>query len=261
VGQIFGSQPEYMARAAAALEATGMFAGIDINMGCPAPKVTKNAGGAALMRNPAQAADIVRAVVAATRLPVSVKIRSGWDADSVNYLELARVCEAEGAAAIALHPRTRAQRFTGSADWDQIAKLKETVTVPVIGSGDIVAPEDAARMIAHTGCDAVMIGRACCGDVWLLGRARARLETGVTPPPPTRLDRIRAAIEQLEIHVKYEGPVRGVREMRRFAAWHIKGMPEAAAIRYKINRADTESLMRDVLLEYEDRIRRDELNS
>jgi nifR3 family TIM-barrel protein len=257
VAQIFGSQPDYMARAAAVLEATGKFAGIDINMGCPAPKVTKNAGGAALMRNPAQAADIVRAAVAATRLPVSVKIRSGWDANSLNYLEIARACEAEGAAAIALHPRTRSQQYSGSADWDHIARLKETVSVPVIGSGDIIAPEDAARMIARTGCDSVMIGRACCGDVWLIGRARAFLETGATPPPPTALDRIRAAMDQLELHVRYEGGERGVREMRRYTAWHIKGMPEAAMIRHAVNRAQTEIEMRDILLVYEGCIRRE----
>ena len=258
IGQIFGAVPDIMARAAAKLEAVEKFAAIDINMGCPAPKVTKGAGGSALMKNPQLAADIVRAVSHAVSLPVTVKLRSGWDEATINFMEVAQRCVDAGAAAVALHPRTRCQRFTGGADWDHIAQLKQALTVPVIGSGDIGAPEDAKAMFEHTGCDAAMIGRACCTDPWLIGRTRRFLETGAAPPPADPQTCIHTALEHLDLHVELEGPERGVREMRRFIAWYIRGMPGASAVRHNINRAPTRDQMHDILVSYKDHVIRAE---
>lgn len=250
IAQIFGADPEIMERAAARLEEKGRFAAIDINMGCPAPKVIKGAGGAALMRDPDLAGRIVRAVAARVRLPVTVKLRSGWDASSINCLELARVCLDNGAAAVALHPRTRAQAFTGAADWSLIRKLAENLSAPVIGSGDITSPEDAARMFAETGCASVMIGRAACADPWLIGRARAFLETGAAPPAPTPRQRIETALLHLDIHIHLAGEKRGIPEMRHFIPWYLKGLPRAAAAREAANRAQSLEQTKEVLLSY-----------
>lgn len=250
IGQIFGGEPEIMADAAAALESTGLFRAIDINMGCPAPKVLKGNGGVALMAHPDRAAEVVRAVAGATRLPVTVKMRLGMDGYTINFLDIARLCVDNGAAALCLHPRTRRQRFTGHSDWEQIAVLKETVSVPVIGSGDIWTPEDAQAMLEQTGCDAVMCGRGAQGEPWLIGRARVLLDTGAAPPPPTPRQRLLTAAAHLDLHVAHIGPERGVPTMRGFLARYIKGLPGAAAARAAVNRAPSLEQTKEILFNY-----------
>ena len=258
IAQIFGGEPDIMAEAAAVLEATRLFRAIDINMGCPAPKVLKGNGGVALMAHPERAAAVVRAVVDRVRLPVTVKLRLGTDHQSMNYLDIARAAVDHGAAALALHPRTRRQRYTGVSDWSCIARLKESVAVPVVGSGDIWTPEDAARMLRETGCDAVMIGRAACAEPWLIGRARALLDTGAAPPPPSARDRILTAVSHLECHVDHIGPERGVPTMRSFIARYLKGLPHATDVRSRVNRAPTVDATKEILLHYLEELERDE---
>jgi tRNA-dihydrouridine synthase B len=258
IGQVFGGEPEVMADAAAVLQETGMFRAIDINMGCPAPKVLKGNGGVALMAHPDRARAVVRAVVNATSLPVTVKMRLGMDDDSINFLDIARMAVDNGAAALCLHPRTRRQRFTGHSDWSQIALLKETVAVPVVGSGDIWTPEDARAMIDQTGCDAVMCGRGAQGEPWLIGRARTLLDTRAAPPPPTPRQRILAAVAQLDCHVRHIGPERGVPTMRGFLGRYIKGLPNAADIRARINRAPTLEDTKEILFNYLSELERSE---
>lgn len=253
--QIFGNVPEIMAEAARILEDMGSFRAIDINMGCPVPKVTKNSGGASLMTKPELAREVVASVVAAVKLPVTVKLRSGWDAASINFVEMAKICEGAGAAAIALHPRTKAQGYSGRADWSHIALLKESVAAPVIGSGDIVTPQDALRMFNETGCDSVMIGRACCGTPWLIKMTEEFIKTGALSPEPSTDERIEIALKHLAQHVKTIGEKRAVPEMRKFIPQYIKGMPGASNVRRLANYAGSEEEMKNILLGYRERLR------
>lgn len=239
VAQIFGGVPEIMAEAAAALEATGRFAAIDINMGCPAPKVLKSNAGAGLMREPELAARIVGAAARAIKIPVTVKMRSGWDSGEINCVELAKRCAGEGAAAAALHPRTRTQGFTGRTDWRLVAEMKERLEIPVIGSGDISSPSDAAARMAETGCDAVMIGRAARGDPGLIGRTLKLLDGGEPGPAPSPIDRISIALRHFARHIEIEGPENGVKSIRGQLSWYLKGIPGAAALRAAINKSET----------------------
>ncbi len=238
VGQIFGSVPEVMAEAARALEASGKFAAIDINMGCPVPKVVKTNAGVGLMREPELAGRIVRAVAGAVRIPVSVKIRAGWDSKEINCIEFGIRSAGEGAAAVALHPRTRTQGYGGVADWSLVMRLKEKLSVPVIGSGDIRMPEDASRRISETGCDAVMIGRASRGDPTLPGRVRRHLSGEGPCPPPSPGDLLTLAALHYERHIAIEGPERGARSLRGHLAFYLKGFHGAADTRKKIFTSD-----------------------
>ena len=188
--QIFGHEPEVMAEAAPmALEYSGADI-LDINMGCPVGKVIRSGDGSALMRDPELAGRVIEAVVKAVNVPVTVKFRKGWDEKSVNCVEFARMAEQSGAAAIAVHGRTRAQQYSGTADWDAIRDVKQAVGIPVIANGDVAEPEDAVRILAHTGADGVMIGRGALGDPWIFERANALMETGVCPPLPPFAERI-----------------------------------------------------------------------
>lgn len=245
--QIFGSNPEYMARAAAIVEERGATI-IDINMGCPTPKIVRNGEGSALMKNPSLAGQIISSVKKAVQLPVTVKIRKGWDANSVNAVEMARVIEGSGAAAITVHGRTREQFYSGEADWDIIRQVREAVKIPVIGNGDIRSGADARRMMEQTGCHGVMIGRASMGNPWIFKEVINFLATGETLPPPTFEERISTALRHLCLLVDLKGEYIGVREMRKHAAWYLKGTRGAAKQRGLLNQAETREQMKKILL-------------
>lgn len=245
--QIFGSNTEYMVRAAAIVEERGASI-IDINMGCPTPKIVRNGEGAALMKNPSLAARIISGVVRAVRVPVTVKIRKGWDQNSVNAVEMARVIEGSGASAITVHGRTREQFYSGEADWDIIRRVREAVNIPVIGNGDIRSGADAFRMMEQTGCHGVMIGRASMGNPWVFKEVAHYLATGETLPPPSFEERILTAQRHLEMLVELKGEYIGVREMRKHAAWYLKGTRGAARQRGLLNQAETMEQMKEILL-------------
>ena len=244
--QIFGSNPAYMAAAAEIAVSRGA-ALLDINMGCPTPKIVRNGEGAALMRDPANAAALVRAVVRRVQVPVTVKMRRGWDENSLNATELARHLEAEGVAGFTLHGRTRAQFFSGKADWASIAELKQAVKVPVIGNGDIWRPEDAALMMAQTGCDGVMIGRAALGNPWIFTRVKRYLSDGLLSPEATAAERLPVALRHLSLLVENKGEKVAVREMRKHAAWYTKGVRNAARAREQVNQAASAAQLAEIL--------------
>ena len=233
--QLFGSDPQAMVQGARLAVEYGA-AMVDINMGCPTPKIVKNGEGSALMKDIPLAAKITKAVVQALDVPVTVKIRKGWDASSVNAVELALALEDAGAAAVAVHGRTRDQFYSGKADWDIIARVKEAVKIPVIGNGDIRSPGDAKRMLDRTNCDAVMIARASMGNPWIFSRTIAFLEEGILLPEPDLQERLDTAMEHLQLVIRFKGEKTGLLEMRKHLAWYTKGFRGAARIREKINK-------------------------
>jgi tRNA-dihydrouridine synthase B len=241
--QLFGSEPGIMAQGAKIAVGKGA-AVVDINMGCPTPKIVKNGEGSALMRDVPLAAEIVKAVVEAVEVPVTVKMRKGWDEDTVNAVELALAVEEAGAAAVAVHGRTRDQFYSGSADWGIIEQVKRAVKVPVVGNGDIRSPEDARRMLDTTGCDAVMIARASMGNPWIFSRTIAYIEEGRIVPDPGWQEKLETAMEHLQLLVRFKGKKRGLLEMRKHLAWYTKGLRGAARLRDRINKIDNlEDLM------------------
>jgi len=244
--QIFGSKAESMAQAARLVEEMGVEI-IDINMGCPTPKIVKNGEGAALMLDLVRSRAIIRAVVDAVKVPVTVKMRTGWDDERINCLELAEIAETEGVSAITLHPRTRMQFFSGKSDWNMIREMKKQLRIPLIGNGDIAKAEDARRMIEETGCDAVMIGRAVMGNPFIIRETIALLENGSTIAPSTWEDRIAMAREHLDLAIAYKGERVAVREMRKHVAWYLRGTRAAAQLRENINRANTREEMLSIL--------------
>ena len=243
--QLFGSEPGYMAEAARQLEDIG-FQFIDINFGCPAPKITGNGEGSAMMKDPAGVAAVVRATAAATRLPVTVKIRSGWDEEHINAPEIARICADNGARAVAVHARTRTQQYAGRADWSVIALVKRVVDVPVFGNGDVRSGADAVRMIEETGCDGVIVGRAAQGNPWIFREIAAAMR-GESCPPPTPRERVETALRHYGLEVGLYGEKRGMLEMRKHIAWYVHGMKGASRFRDRINLMSSASEVEDAL--------------
>ena len=227
--QLFGREPELMAQAAQELESAG-FEFIDLNFGCPAPKITGNGEGSAK----------------ATRLPVTAKIRAGWDETCINAPNVARICESSGAQAIAVHARTRMQQYSGRADWSIIEKVKKSVSVPVLGNGDVRSGADAVNMIAQTGCDGVIVGRAAQGNPWIFAEIRAFL-TGEAYAPPTPRERAEMALRHFDLETRLHGERKGLLEMRKHIAWYVSGLPGAAKFRDSINLLVDADAVKDAL--------------
>lgn len=233
--QIFGSEPEFMGKAAAIMNEYPNEI-LDINMGCPAPKVIKNGDGSALMRNPKLAAEVLSSVVKNSKKPVTLKIRKGWDDDSVNAVEIAKIAEECGISALAIHGRTREQFYSGKADWDIIAQIKQTINIPVIGNGDVFDVEDAVNMLEKTKCDAIMIGRGAQGNPWIFKRINHYMETGEILPEATLEEKITTSIKHMNLAVAEHGEYVAVREMRKHIGWYLKGLKNSAKYRDQINK-------------------------
>ena len=246
--QIFGNSPETMATAAKkALEFNPDF--IDINMGCPAPKVASSGGGALLMKNPLLAADIVKAVVEASTVPVTVKMRSGWDDNNINAVELAKRCEDAGAAAITVHGRTKVQMYAPPVNTDIIKQVKAAVKIPVIGNGDVIDGPSAAKLMEETGCDMVMIGRGALGRPWVFSQINAYLEHEVLLPEPNVTEKMFVMLKHIEKLCEYKGERVGIREARKHAAWYTKGLHGAANYRARIGLINSVEELRQIALE------------
>jgi nifR3 family TIM-barrel protein len=242
--QLFGSDPDYLAQGARLVASHADL--IDLNLGCPVPKVTKGGGGSALLREPERIRRIVACMRAAWDGPLTIKIRSGWDSETLNYLEIGRIAEEEGVDAITLHPRTRSQGFAGLSDWTHLRQLKEALTIPVIGSGDIYTAADGLRMLAETGCDALMIGRGGYGNPWLLTELAARLQ-GEEWQAPTIAERALIAHRHLNLALEILGEKRALGEMRKHLCWYARGLAGAAGFRQTINRAEEIAAMRALI--------------
>jgi len=246
--QIFGSEPEDMAEAAKIAVDHGA-AIIDINMGCPTPKIVKNGEGSALLRTPKLAFEIVKRVADSVNVPVTVKMRKGWDKDHVNVVEMAKGVVEAGAQAITVHGRTRDQFYAGQADWDIIAQVVAEVDVPVFGNGDIFEPQDASRMLEQTGCAGVMIARGSLGNPWIFKRTIAYL-AGQDLPEPTMAEKIEVALRHLDLVVKFKGEKVGVKEMRKHLSWYIKGGRGAAKTREEINKEEDYERVKAILYDF-----------
>ncbi|MDE6603361.1 MAG: tRNA dihydrouridine synthase DusB [Lachnospiraceae bacterium] len=236
--QLFGSDPKIVSEMAKRIEERP-FAVLDINMGCPVPKIVNNGEGSALMREPELAGKIIAATVKAIKKPVTVKIRKGFDAAHVSAVEMAKIAEDAGAAAVAVHGRTREQFYSGEADWDIIAKVKEAVAIPVIGNGDVTDGESAKRLLLQTGCDGVMIGRAARGNPWLFGQVAAWLEEGRVLPAPSMEERKKMILRHAALQLEIKGEYTGVREMRKHLSWYTAGLPGSARLRGSVNQAES----------------------
>ena len=244
--QLFGSDPAIMADIAARIE-DRPFQILDINMGCPVPKIVGNGEGSALMKNPLLAGQIIEAVVKAVGKPVTVKIRKGFDEEHVNAVEVAHVAQESGAAAVAVHGRTREQFYSGKADWDIIRQVKQAVSIPVIGNGDVVDGESALALLQQTGCDGIMIGRACQGNPWIFREVKNFLESGQICPRPTNREIVDTILRHARLQLQYKGEYIGIREMRKHVSWYSAGVPNSARFRAEINAMESmEELMNAV---------------
>ena len=245
--QIFGSDIEAMKYAASYVSKIADI--VDINMGCPAPKVVKNGDGSRLLLDLKKVGEITKAVVEASEVPVTVKIRKGWDNEHIVAIEAAQIIEEAGAKAITVHGRTRSEFYTGVADWDIIKKVKENVKIPVIGNGDIKTPEDAKKIIEYTKCDGIMIGRATLGNPWLIEQIKDYLENG-TIREITNEERIEIIFKHIDLEVKEKGENVGIKEMRKHICYYLKGLPMASEVRNKVNQLETEKEVKATLTEY-----------
>ena len=236
--QLFGSDPDIISQIAHQIEERP-FDILDINMGCPVPKIVNNGEGSALMKNPRLAGEIIEKTVKAISKPVTVKIRKGFDENHVNAVEMARIAEASGAAAIAVHGRTREQFYSGKADWDIIRQVKEAVSIPVIGNGDLLTAEDVVAMYEQTGCDGFMVGRGAQGNPWIFKQILHAFETGEQLPKPTFEEVTEMMLRHARMMMEFKGEYTGIREIRKHGAWYTAGYPNSAKLRVMINEVET----------------------
>lgn len=242
--QLFGDNAELLAQAAGMIGDQAEL--IDVNMGCPVRKVVGTGAGSALLKDTARIAEIVRSVRKATKLPLTIKIRSGWQCGDDTWLEVGRIAEAEGCDAITLHPRSRNQMFSGQADWSQITRLKQLVTIPVIGSGDLFTPQDCQRMLQETGCDGLMVARGSLGNPWIFRQTRELL-AGQPITPITAADRVETALKHLDLFTAEAGEAVALREMKKHLGWYIHGVSQAAALRRQVNTSQSLDELKSVI--------------
>lgn len=248
--QIFGSEAKVMSKIVEDnLNKREDIDFIDINMGCPAPKIIKNGDGSALMKEPNKVRSILREVIKVSEKPITLKIRMGWDEDNVNGIEIAKIAEEEGVSLLTVHGRTRSMFYSGKADWDYIKQVKENISIPVVGNGDVFEPKDAIDLLEHTGCDAIAVGRGAMGNPWIFKRI-LNLQQGIEIPPPSYEEVINMAIYHLNLISIEKGENTGVKEMRKHIAWYIKGFKGSNVIRNTINKINNKNEIEKILLDY-----------
>lgn len=247
--QIFGSDPDIMAYAAGQLEKGGADI-IDINMGCPTPKIVNNGDGCALMKNTVLIGKIIDTVVKTVNIPVTVKIRKGWDERSANAIEIASIAQDEGAKAITIHGRTREQFYSGKADWEIIRKVKKEVKIPVIGNGDILTPQDAKNMMEETGCDGIMIGRGAQGNPWIFRRTLEYIKSGAILNEPSAEEKVNMILEHMDKLIELKGEYIGIKEMRKHIVWYLKGLPSSGKLKNQVFNITQRGKIEELLISY-----------